>query len=68
MATESKTWVDKYAHRINEAGGDLSTLSSDERKHLRLLLREYELQQQLAGIQSELSQGELPLDETGDES
>lgn len=67
MGTETRQWVEKYAERLNEAHGDLSKLSADERKHLRLLLREYELQQQLAALQDTLSQGELSLEETDEE-
>ncbi len=66
MEATSRQWVEKYADRLNEANGDLGKLSSDERKHLRMLLHEYELEQQLVGLQDKLSQGELPLDETGD--
>lgn len=66
MEATSRQWVERYAQRLNESNGDLSKLSADERKHLRMLLHEYELEQQLVGLQDKLSQGELPLGETRD--
>ncbi len=64
MEATSKQWVEKYAQRLNEGHGDLAKLSSDERKHLRLLLNEYELSERLVTLQDQLSQGTLPIDET----
>ena len=57
-------WIERYAKRLNGSFGDLSELSSDERKHLRILLRQYEVEQQLATLADTLSQTEFPLDET----
>lgn len=68
METTSKQWLERYSKRLNDSAGDLSKLSSDERKHLRMLLQEHELEQRLVDLQGSLQQGELPLDETGDES
>jgi len=56
-------WIEHCAHRLIESSGDLSKLSSDERKHFRLLIQEYELDQRLTNLQVQLSQGELPLEE-----
>jgi hypothetical protein len=66
MEPNNATWVEKYAHTLNDSGGDLSKLSSDERKHLRLLLQQYELEQRLTNVADALSQGKLPLAEEED--
>ncbi len=60
----NQQWIERYAHRLNEGKGDLSQLSLDERKHFRILLREYETTQQLAVLSERLSQPELPLGTT----
>ncbi len=61
METGNRTWIEKYAKALNDGGGDLSSLSSDERKHLRILLRQYETELQLAVLSEKLTQ--LPLGE-----
>ena len=61
MNMTSRQWVERYARELNKEQGNLSALSSDERKHLRMLLHEYEFELQLAGLQDKLSQGELQL-------
>ncbi len=60
VGTGNSRWIEKYAHALNGSGGDLSALSSDERKHLRILLRQYATEQQLAVLSESLSQ--LPLE------
>ncbi len=60
MATGNERWIEKYALALNEGGGNLSALSSDERKHFRILLRQYETEQQLAALSEKLTQ--LPLE------
>lgn len=52
-------YIGKYAKRLNDAGGNLSTLSNEERKHLKLLIRKWEIEQDLAELETELRQGKL---------
>ena len=59
MKPEELDFVKKYANRLTFADGDISELSQDERKHLKLLIAKYELELKLAVAASSVSQGKL---------
>jgi hypothetical protein len=68
MEAKDLQWIERYAHRLNDSSGDMGVLSKDERLHFRLLIRKYELEQQLAKADDTLAQGKLELGENADES
>jgi hypothetical protein len=59
MEDKELRYLASYAHRINDAGGDLSTLTEEERKHLKKLVQKYQIEQDLAEIAEKLGQGRL---------
>ena len=59
MEAGELNYIGKYAKRINDAGGDLHNLSKEECKHLKLLIRKWEIEQELEEMATELSQGKL---------
>lgn len=63
MLDEEKQRISNYAHRLNDAEGDLSRLGPDERKHLRKLMQKHELELKLKEMEEELGQLSFPLDE-----
>jgi len=48
-----------YGDKLNDAGGDLSELSKEERSHLQLLMHKYEIERRLEKWVAKLSQGQL---------
>lgn len=59
MENKELTYISSYAHRLNEASGDLSHLSSDERAHLKALIQKYELERKLDEMAEKVGQGKL---------
>ena len=59
MENTEMEWLRHYAERLNDSEGKLTVLSKDERHHLALLLRKYELEQKLGELEAELSQEQL---------
>jgi len=57
MEIDELKYLKAYAHRVNDSGGDLSTLTLTERQHLEKLLRKHELEGELEEIAAKL--GEL---------
>lgn len=61
MEQFEEKWIKVYAMRLSCVGGDLGELNKEERKHLTLLMRKYELEQQSAELNTDMSQTTLPL-------
>ncbi|MCK4721779.1 MAG: hypothetical protein KAT75_00675 [Dehalococcoidia bacterium] len=59
METTELLYIGEYTKKVADAGGKLSALTEKERVHLKLLIRKYDLEQKLAEVATELSQGKL---------
>ena len=59
MELFEQLWVKVYSMKVAHEEGDLSALSKEERKHLTLLMRKYELEQQSVELNAEMSQTKL---------
>lgn len=59
MEKDEVKYLKAYGHRINDAEGELSTLTGDERQHLLKLIHKYNLELELAEIAQKLGQGRL---------
>ena len=59
MEKQELAYIGRYAKRLNDAAGDVGMLTKDERRHLAMLLRKYELEQALAKLAEDLTQ--LPM-------
>jgi len=61
MESFEEKWIQVYTSMIAREGGSLTALNKEQRKHLSLLMRKYELEQQSLEVDEELSQAKLPL-------
>lgn len=59
METKELVYITRYSKKLNAGEGDLSVLSKEEREHLKLLIRKYEIEQSLVKMADKLSQGTL---------
>ena len=59
MEDFEEKWVKAYTARIAAMDGDLAVLTKDERKHLTLLMRKFNIEQESVEIDTELSQAKL---------
>ena len=59
MENQELKYIKGYAAKLNEGAGDLNTLTKEERHHLTLLIRKFELEQTLAQLAEELGQMRL---------
>lgn len=59
MEKAELTFIARYANKLNASEGNLSALSKEEREHLKLLVRKYDLEQKLDEVALELSQKKL---------
>lgn len=59
METYEKLWMKVYCVRVADTEGDLTTLSKEERKHMALIMRKFELEEQSAVLNIEMSQTKM---------
>ena len=52
-------WIRVYASKIDNAAGDLGTLGLEERKHLKLLMRKFEIEEKSGVLNLEMSQTKM---------
>ena len=53
-------FINLYAHKLNDGGGDLASLTKEERDHLKALMQMHELELKLDKMADDLTQLPLP--------